>query len=93
MMLAVVSGEYIDEALLLAERGAQAVELAWRGDEKGGPPYPPAGTVRGNPKYNDGYYYIAVTYSMRLVLDKYREIAGLPASRKQKRSGCPANRY
>ena len=88
-----VSGEYIDEALLLAERGAQAVELAWRGDEKGGPPYPPAGTVRGNPKYNDGYYYIAVTYSMRLVLDKYREIAGLPASRKQKRSGCPANRY
>ena len=88
-----VSGTYVDQAALLAERGSQAVELAWRGDEKGGLAYPPAGTVRGNPKYNDGYYYIAITYSMRLVLDKYREIAGLPASRKQKRSGCPANRY
>jgi hypothetical protein len=88
-----VSDVYVDEATLLAARGAQAVELAWRGDEKSGAPYPPAGYTRGNPDYKDGYYYIAITYSMRLVLDKYRDIAGLPASRKQKRSGCPASRY
>lgn len=88
-----VSTNYVDEAALLAARGPLAVELAWRGDEKGGNPYPPAGSIRGNPDLKDGYYYVAVTYSMRLVLDKYREIAGLPSSKRQKRSGCPANRY
>jgi len=88
-----VSTNYVDEAALLAARGPVAVELAWRGDEKGGAPYPPAGYTRGNPDLKDSYYYIAVTYSVRLVLDQYREIAGLPASKRQKRSGCPANRY
>lgn len=88
-----VSDVYVDQTALLTERGAKAVELAWRGDEKNGAAYPPAGFTRGNPDYKDGYYYIALTYSMRLVLDKYRDIAGLPSSRKQKRSGCPATRY
>ncbi len=88
-----VSTNYVDEAALLAARGQKAVDLAWRGDEKGGGSYPPAGYTRGNPKYKDAYYYLAVTYTLRLVFDQYKEIAGLPAGKKSKKSGCPATRY
>jgi Domain of unknown function (DUF6089) len=88
-----VSGSYADEATLLTARGQTAVDLAWRADEKGTAPYPVAGTNRGNSKFNDGYYYVAITYTVRLVLDKYKEIAGLAPGKKQKRSGCPASRY
>jgi len=90
-----VSTDYVDEATLLAARGQKAVDLAYRGDEKGanGGPYPPGGYTRGNPKLKDAYYYLAITYSVRLVFDQYKEIAGLPASKKQKKSGCPATRY
>ncbi len=88
-----VSTNYVGEAALLAARGQKAVDLAWRGDEKGGGPYPPAGSLRGNPALKDAYYYIAITYTMRLVLDQYKEIAGLASGKKQKKSGCPASRY
>ncbi len=88
-----VSSTYADQAALLAARGQTAVDLAWRGDEKTGAPYPAAGTTRGNDKLNDGYFYIGFTYSIRLVLDKYKDIAGMPSGKKAKRSGCPANRY
>ncbi|MEI9809233.1 MAG: DUF6089 family protein [Bacteroidota bacterium] len=88
-----VSNNYVDEAALLAARGQTAVDLAWRGDEKGNYPYPVAGTTRGNSKLNDGYYYIAITYTVRLVLNQYKEIAGLAGGKKQKKSGCPASRY
>jgi hypothetical protein len=88
-----VSTTYADQAALLTARGQTAVDFAWRGDEKGPAPYPAAGTIRGNPKNKDAYYYVAITYTVRLVFDQYKEIAGLPAGRKQKRSGCPATRY
>lgn len=88
-----VSGYYADQASLLSARGQTAVDLAWRGDEKNGAPYPSSSTIRGNSKFNDAYYYVALTYTMRLVLDQYKEIAGIPAGKKQKRSGCPASRY
>ena len=88
-----VSDVYVDETALLTARGQTAVDFAWRGDEKNGAPYPVAGTTRGNPKLKDGYYYIAITFSQRLVLDKYKDIAGLPSGKKQKKSGCPATRY
>lgn len=88
-----VSGVYVDQAALFAARGQTAVDLAWRADEKSGAPYPAAGTTRGNNKLNDGYYYIALTYTVRLVFDQYKEIAGLPGSKRDKRSGCPATRY
>jgi len=90
-----VSTVYVDQAALLAARGQKAVDLAYRGNEKGanGGPYPPAGYLRGNAKLKDAYYYLAITYSVRLVFDQYKEIAGLPASKKQKKSGCPATRY
>jgi hypothetical protein len=88
-----VSANYADEAALLAARGQKAVDLAWRGDEKGGGSYPVPVTNRGNSKFNDAYYYLAVTYTVRLVFDQYKEIAGLPSGKKQKRAGCPASRY
>jgi len=88
-----VSGNYVDETALRNARGQTAVDLAWRGDEKGAAPYPAAGTTRGNDKFNDGYYYVAVTYTVRLVFNQYKEIAGLAGGKKQKKSGCPATRY
>jgi opacity protein-like surface antigen len=88
-----VSNVYVDQNSLLAARGQTAVDLAWRGDEKTGLPYPAAGYTRGNPKYKDGYYYIALTYTVRYFFDKYKEIAGIPSGRRDKKVGCPATRY
>jgi len=87
-----VSNVYVDQNSLLNARGQTAVQLAWRGDEKGGAPYPPAGTQRGNPNYKDNYYYFAITYTVRYFFDKYKQIVGLPSVRKEKRVGCPASR-
>jgi hypothetical protein len=88
-----VSGNYVDPALLLDLKGQQSVDLAYRGDEVGSGPYPSAGAIRGNPKNKDGYYYIAVTYTVRYFFDKYKQIAGLPAYKRDKKAGCPATRY
>lgn len=53
-----VSGRYVDQNILLAARGPEAVEMAYRGNEiHGGGGYPPAGTVRGDPKRKDWYYF------------------------------------
>ena len=88
-----VSGTYVDQAALLAARGQKAVDLAWRGDESHGGPYPAAGATRGNPDNKDGYYYIALTYTVRYFFDKYKEIAGIPSGGRSKKVGCPATRY
>jgi len=87
-----VSTTYVDQAALLAARGQQAVDLAWRGDEHNGGNYPPAGAERGNDKYKDGYYYIALTYTVRYFFDKYKQVAGLPSGKKSKKVGCPTSR-
>lgn len=87
-----VSGSYVDQAALQAARGPVAVDLAWRGDEIHGGPYPAAGDSRGNPKNKDGYYYIALTYTVRYFFDKYKEIAGIPSGGKSKKVGCPTSR-
>lgn len=54
-----VSTEYVDQDVLLAARGQQAVDFAFRGDELKINPtsYPPAGTIRGNSKVKDFYYF------------------------------------
>ncbi|HUB59207.1 MAG TPA: DUF6089 family protein [Puia sp.] len=53
-----VSGRYVDQSTLLADKGPEAVEMAYRGNEiKGGAGYPPAGTVRGDPRRKDWYYF------------------------------------
>ena len=84
-----VSTTYVDQTALRNARGQQAVDLAWRGAG----PYPNAKTPRGNSiKDKDGYYYIAVTCTLRYFFDKYKQIVGLPSSQHDKRVGCPASR-
>ncbi|MEO6253563.1 MAG: DUF6089 family protein [Ferruginibacter sp.] len=62
-----VSMNYVDSATLYAERGAQAVDLAYRGDEvTGGQSYPADGVQRGSPKFKDWYYFSVVRVSYRL---------------------------
>lgn len=88
-----VSGNYADQSVLFAAKGQQAVDLAYRGDEVGAGPYPAAGATRGNSKNKDGYFYIAATFTLRFYFDKYKQIAGLPGSKRSKKVGCPANRF
>jgi len=87
-----VSTNYVDKTALLNARGQTAVDYAWRTDEINGAPYPPAKTTRGNSDQKDGYYYIALTYTVRYFFDKYKQIVGLPSGRKDKKVGCPATR-
>jgi len=62
-----VSGTYADQAVLLAARGPEAVYEAYKGNQlKNGPPYPAAGTVRGNPKMKDWYYMSGIRVSIAL---------------------------
>lgn len=88
-----VSTTYVDQNNLLHARGQQAVDIAWRGDGFNGAPYPPEGATRGNPKYKDGYYYVALTYTIRYFFDKYKAIAGIPSGKRDKKVGCPATRF
>jgi opacity protein-like surface antigen len=83
-----VSGNYIDQTQLLNARGQTAVDMAWRGNGT----YPHAGSPRGDPTHKDGYYYIALTYTVRYFFDKYKQIVGLPTSSKEKKVGCPSAR-
>lgn len=87
-----VSGTYADAATVLAAGGPLGVDLAWRGDEVGGGTYPSKGTLRGNNNGKDWYYFTALTFSVRLVLDKYKRIAGLATERKPKKVGCPSSK-
>lgn len=87
-----VSTNYVDEASLLKERGAKAVDLAYRGDEVGAGPYP-AGEIRGNPDVKDSYFYIAFTYTFRFWFDKYKYTSGIPGGKREKRVGCPSTRF
>jgi hypothetical protein len=66
-----VSTTYVDKNLLLSNRGAKAVELAYRGGElkNGDPQYPAAGTQRGAPAQKDWYYFTGLTLSFRLGSD------------------------
>ena len=63
-----VSTSYVDETLLLAERGPRAVEISYRGDElkNGDPNYPLAGTLRGGEKQKDWYYFQGIHLSIGL---------------------------
>ncbi len=88
-----VSDTYIDQTVLLAARGQQAVDLAYRGNEAGAGPYPIAGATRGSADNKDGYVYIGLTVTWRFYFDKYKQIAGLPSSKNSKKVGCPATRY
>jgi Fe-S cluster assembly ATPase SufC len=57
-----------DEAILLAERGPKAVELAYRGGEikNGNPVFPSEGTVRGGPDFKDWYYFSGIHATFKI---------------------------
>ncbi len=80
-----VSKTYVDQADLLSERGAKAVELAYRGNEKNGPPYPAVGTIRGSEKFKDWYYVSGLTISIGINGNK--GFMGYGGNRG--RTGCP----
>lgn len=62
-----VSTFYVDQATLLAAKGPQAVQMAYRGDEiKNGPPYPPAFEKRGSPNALDWYYTSGIRVSITI---------------------------
>lgn len=61
-----VSTKYAEEGPLLRDRGPLAVDLAWRRDEIDGRPYPAGGSQRGNPKYDDWYYYLGFQAGFKL---------------------------
>ena len=68
-----VHGTYFDEATLLADKGPEAVELAYRGNElpnEAGHPYPAAGTPRGAGG-DDWYYFTGVRISFRIGGNSY----------------------
>jgi hypothetical protein len=84
-----VSKTYVSEASLLAVKGPEAVEMAYRGGElKTGGPYPPDGTVRGNPKHKDWYYMSGLRVTIALNSLRIMDF--------RRRSGvldCPKNVY
>ena len=63
-----VSTSYADEADLLAAKGQQAVDLAYRGDEVpgGNPNYPLKNAQRGGAKNKDWYYFAGLHLTFRL---------------------------
>jgi len=63
-----VSKTYVDPAVLLAAKGPESVEMAYRGNEvkNGNPNYPSIGSPRGNPKSKDWYYFSGIGFSYRI---------------------------
>lgn len=83
-----ISSEYVDQNLLIANRGPKAAELAFRGNElKNGSLYPPAGTARGGAQNKDWYYFTGLTLSFRL------GNGTVGRSGKHSQYGCPVNVY
>lgn len=62
-----LSTTYVDRNTLLLQKGQQAADYAFRGDELKPPlPYPADGAMRGNSKRNDYYYYGQFRISLRM---------------------------
>ena len=83
-----VSKGYIDENVIRANRGQQAVDLAYRGPGA----YPAADNRRGNPNNNDAYYFVQLTVTLRPYVDWYARTSGMATLKKNKKVGCPATR-
>ncbi|MEO6329491.1 MAG: DUF6089 family protein [Ginsengibacter sp.] len=82
-----VSTTYVDRNLLLQNRGAKAVELAFRGGElKNGAVYPAADSKRGGAKVKDWYYFTGLTASFKIG-------GGDGSGKAGKGIGCPAKVY
>lgn len=62
-----VSTAYVDYNTLLAARGQQAADIAYRGDEVNPSwEYPPDGEQRGTPTEMDWYYFIGMSVDVRI---------------------------
>lgn len=83
-----VSTTYVDQALLYANRGQKAVDMAFRGDElkANSQPYPADGTQRGSAKNKDWYYFTGITLTFRLNGNQ-----GMRAGGGRTKTGCPTN--
>lgn len=86
-----LSGFYVDQATLLAERGPKAVELAYRGGEvkTGSPVYPADGTVRGGADQKDWYYFSGIIATIKINDPKGRNYRGSRGSK----TSCPGPVY
>ena len=83
-----VSTTYANRADLLANNGAKAVELSFRGDElKPAFVYPNEGAIRGSPKRTDYYYTVGASISFRL------NAGGERSGPSRSKTGCPVNVY
>lgn len=60
-----VSGQFIDSAVAMREGGYLAYQLSDRSGETGNERFP-RGSMRGNPKYKDNYYFVNITLSKTL---------------------------
>ena len=75
-----VSNSYVSQSVLLADKGPEAVEMAYRGNQlEGGAAYPAAGTPRGGPKHDDWYYMsgLKVTIALEDGMAAYRRHHGI----------------
>lgn len=86
-----VSTTYADRNILFNRKGQQAADYAFRGDELKPPlAYPAAGSLRGNSKRNDYYYYAQFRISFRM---SWFENADSRINRSSRKGlGCPALR-
>lgn len=85
-----VGGRYVDESLLLAERGPKAVELAFRtGEIDPAAVYPDGGSLRSYSKLNDWYYYTGINFSFRLKRDESMNSMQRRWRKKNNFSDCP----
>ncbi len=84
-----VSGHFIDGGVLLQEKGAKAVELAYRADELPGgrPQFPQHGDQRGTPSEMDWYYFFGATLEMKL--NKVGDIFSLFSKKGVPSQRCP----
>jgi opacity protein-like surface antigen len=85
-----VSTTYVDQNLLLQNRGQQSVDLAFRGDElkENAAPYPAGGSQRGGSNINDFYYFGQFRLSFRMPW--FDNGAGGTGKSRGRRLGCPS---
>lgn len=87
-----VSTRYVDETALRDAKGDKAVEMSYRGGElkNGAPSYPADGTLRGNAKVKDWYYFQGLTLTIALGGNGSGFGGGGGG---KSRLGCPKNVY
>ena len=88
-----VSSHFVDRDILLQEKGAKAVELAYRADELPGgrPMFPANGDQRGTPSEMDWYYFLGLTFETKL--SSLGDIFSLNGNKAVASQRCPRINY